>query len=276
MSSSSLSASNKKIVKLFNLITKSVSLLENWPSFIINFLWVRLAKRPLYVNEPLKLKNGLSFSVHPKSIALYDVFADIFQFSIYDGHPSFEIGVEDIIIDIGANVGFFAAKSAQSASKGKVYAFEPCSFHFDLLNDNLTKNHIENVCTFKQAIWGKQKQLELFYSFDVEPDNTSLYKVGGTEKEIVEAVTLENVFQRENIKVCDLLKIDCEGAEYEILYKTPDYLFHAIRKIAMEWHRFDETHDPEKLAQFLSSKGFILIKPKDWSGKTGYLYAYRQ
>src|SRR5437879_4305635 len=44
----------------------------------------------------------------------------------------------------------------------------------------------------------------------------------------IEAITLEQVFDRSRIERCDFLKIDCEGAEYDILFGASEV---ALRRI---------------------------------------------
>lgn len=247
--------------------------LENWHVFIANRVRGRIGIPPA-TNE-LKLRNGLSFAIHPRSRGLHSVFLDVFHFGTYDRPPGFQIGRRDVVIDIGANIGFFALKASRLASEGSVYAFEPCSFHFDLLKENVRRNGAHNVTASKEAVWGSLTRLELLFSFDDEPDQTSIYNMGGSKKEVVDTVTLEEIFRRHAIQACDFLKMDCEGAEYEILFNTPDAVLGAIRRIALEWHRFEESHQPQELAAFLRGKGFTLIEPEDWTARAGYLFARR-
>ena len=47
--------------------------------------------------------------------------------------------------------------------------------------------------------------------------------------------------------------MDCEGAEYPILEGIHDDTLRRIDRIAMEWHRFDPSHEPDALVErFLS------------------------
>ncbi len=258
--------------RLFRLI-QIIRYLDNWPMFILNYFRSKIGLLPR--NSVLKLRNGLEFSVYENSAKLYPVFLEIFCWSVYDSHPYFKIGSRDVVIDIGANVGFFTLKAARSAIQGRVYAFEPFSLHFDLLNQNVQRNAMSNVATFKEAVWEDRRQIDFFYSLDVEPDKTSLFDMGGDRKETVETVTLEDVFRTHAIDVCDFLKMDCEGAEYNILFSTPDHILGQVRRIALEWHRLDEKHDPESLAHFLRAKGFTVIAPQEWTHSVGYIFAYR-
>jgi hypothetical protein len=72
----------------------------------------------------------------------------------------------------------------------------------------------------------------------------------------VEAVTLAQVFEENRVDACDLLKLDCEGGEYEILDSLPTDLWPRIRRIRMEFHRGPEGWDSERLATLLKDRGF--------------------
>ena len=52
----------------------------------------------------------------------------------------------------------------------------------------------------------------------------------------VKSVTLQKVFELNNIKKCNLLKLDCEGSEYEIINSLPDSYFSMIDKMIIEYH----------------------------------------
>ncbi|MGB7925625.1 MAG: FkbM family methyltransferase [Pyrinomonadaceae bacterium] len=256
-------------------VAQDILTLRNWPAVVADRLRHKVGKRPS--GNTLKMRNGLSFSLHPGSSALYTVFVEIFYLLHYNRHPLFKIKSRDVVVDIGANVGFFTVKAAHEAREGKVYAYEPCSMHFDLLSENVRRNKLDNVSVFKEAVWKETDKLELLFSLETEPNNTSLFSGGGGDrKETVDSVSLKDVFERNRIDSCDFLKLDCEGAEYEILFNAPDEVLGSIKKIAMEWHRFDPSHTPDKLARFLETKGFTLAGEPDWTQITGHIYAYRQ
>jgi len=253
---------------------QSVRSLENWSEVITDRLRTKFGVK-LKCNE-LKLRDGLAFSLHPGSTGLFQVYLEVFPWSLYDGDPLFKLKKGDTVIDIGANIGLFTLKAARLVGEGRVYAYEPCSMHFNLLSENVRRNNQKNVQVFKEAVWKNSDALELLYSNDTEPKDTSIFQMGGEQRETVGAVTLEEIFRENKIGSCDFLKMDCEGAEYDILFYAPDHVLKSIKKIAMEWHKFDASHVPKKLAEFLTKKGFTIIGEPAWADTTGYLYAVRQ
>lgn len=75
---------------------------------------------------------------------------------------------------------------------------------------------------------------------------------------------------------CDLMKLDCEGAEYPILFNAPETIFDRIERMVMEYHDNVSGYIHHDLVQFLTNKGFnVKIHPNFVHNYLGYLYAYR-
>lgn len=224
-------------------------------------------------------RNGLKLRIHDKSKRLNIVFYEIFLKNIYDGRPEFHINHNDVIVDIGAHLGFFSIKSSQLAKNGMVYALEPFSLHYKLLRDNVSTNNIKNIKLFNVALSSSSCPLEFFYTLQGEPGDTSLYVLDAEKKlhkEIVNSITLDEFFKNENISKCDFMKLDCEGAEYDILFNSSDETISKINRIAMEWHRFVPEHEPRKMENFLRDKGFKVFQEGNYTQKAGLMFAIRQ
>ena len=75
-------------------------------------------------------------------------------------------------------------------------------------------------------------------------------------------------------QVSDILKIDCEGAEFEILYNLPQEYFKRIEKIRLEYHNHlsDKKNNSEYLMEFLKKNGFKVTKNKKCSDYNGDLW----
>ena len=83
------------------------------------------------------------------------------------------------------------------------------------------------------------------------------------------------IFDDNIIKKCNLLKLDCEGAEYEIIDKLPSTYFKMIEKIIIEYHMADS--HPEllkKLKERLELENFKL-ETKELFTDIGFLYAIK-
>jgi len=149
----------------------------------------------------------------------------------------FEIKEEWNIIDIGAHVGAFTIFVAKKAKKGKIYSYEPCSENFKLLKENIKLNKLKNVKIFQLGVFDKKRKMKLFKFKDGSTARNTVYNYENLKDfEVINCISLKEVFDSNDIKFCDFLKIDCEGAEYIILANTPKKYFDKIANIIMEYH----------------------------------------
>ena len=87
------------------------------------------------------------------------------------------------------------------------------------------------------------------------------------------------IFDKNRIARCDLLKLDCEGSEYDILGGVSRPLFDKINNIFLEYHDWDKalgrakSHDLQK---FLRSIGYKIQRfPNAKMPELGYLWCIR-
>ncbi|MCH6580602.1 MAG: FkbM family methyltransferase [Nitrospinae bacterium] len=77
----------------------------------------------------------------------------------------------------------------------------------------------------------------------------------------VNRVTLEDIFETYGLERYDFLKMDCEGAEYDIFYNCPDGILARIDQIAMEVHHGAEPgRNTDALERFFNDKGFKTLR----------------
>jgi FkbM family methyltransferase len=150
----------------------------------------------------------------------------------------YNIDASDTIIDIGGNIGAFALAASKKAPLGRVFTFEPSADSYGLLIQNVNQNGIKNVVATHAAVAGMDGTLMLH----VDSNHTGRTSIdvahagNGAVQEAVPALSLRSILDKHRIDRCDLLKLDCEGAEYDILYSLPHEHHRRIRRIAMEYH----------------------------------------
>ena len=190
---------------------------------------------------------------------------------------------KNCIIDIGGHLGFFSIMASALNPDVVIYSYEPHIGNFGVLKENLKANHIKNVAAKQLAVSDKAGETELLLS--KEDLNHSLTKAieptGETQK--VQATTLERIFQKNKIGKCDLLKLDCEGSEYAIIYSAPKDIFKKIDNIFLEYHdwacppklqcRRMEGENSEKLKNYLKNLGYKVQKfPNAKMPELGFLW----
>lgn len=219
----------------------------------------RQRKDGMYSIEPRGFKaeaNGVALDIEddPQGGVAKIVLREIEKSYDLDSIP-FEAG--DTVIDIGAQVGVVSCYLAKKHPDIKVLAYEPVPENYARLVRNLKANGIENVTAINSAVTGDGRDLTLIGHLDKNSGGISAFTSNGhgEAKYIVPSVTLADVFRVYNLSRVKLLKIDCEGAEYEILrhfgpLDKIDYVrgeFHSNAKI----REMGET--PEKLRGLLDS-----------------------
>ncbi len=168
----------------------------------------------------------------------------------------FNIKKNDIIIDIGANIGAFSILAAKSASNGKVFAYEPNKENYDMLKKNKVLNNLHNLFLFDLAVSGNNGYIDFFTS-KLNDGGHSIYSTDSKKAAKVKSTTLSDIFKANNLKKINYLKIDAEGAEYDILLNTPAEIIRKVDKIVLEYHDyFNHDHDYKDLKEYLEGNGF--------------------
>lgn len=132
----------------------------------------------------------------------------------------------DVVIDIGGNIGMVSIYLAKKYPFLKIYAFEPVKQNYENFLKNIELNNINKdiIKVFNLAITKDRRDVILtspFYNSGASNiyDNYSNGIVLNNDISI-KSITFDDIFSNNNISKCKLLKIDCEGAEYEILYSA--------------------------------------------------------
>lgn len=129
----------------------------------------------------------------------------------------------DVVVDIGAHVGVISLYLANKYPDIKVYAYEPIPANFERLLRNIGANKAKNVVAVNKAVTSDGRNIDLYGNPEVTSGGASLFGDGEIKTE-AETVTLEQLFEKHEIERCKLLKIDCEGSEYEILRNSSEIL----------------------------------------------------
>jgi FkbM family methyltransferase len=161
------------------------------------------------------------------------------------------------ILDVGAGIGDYTLYAAMRP-ESQVFSFEPYPQSFVLIQENLRLNRVPNARAFDQAIGAASGKLVLDLTGG-EPLQFQSFvtQAGHIEKSLsVSSLSLADAFAMLEIKSCDLLKLDCEGAEYAILFDTPPSVLELVQRIVMEYHDNVVPYTHQDLTRFLTGQGF--------------------
>ncbi len=220
---------------------------RDWPQFGLTTI---LGVPPVRV---YRLRNGQKLWLRTRS-ADFVIADEIMRQQIYTS-TGCEIRPDDVVLDIGAHIGIFSVFASQSGHRGLVVALEPHPDNFQLLLANLRLNNCCCVLPLNLAAGGQEGQRPLFIS-----SSTVLHSfyVDSAISLNVQTITLPQILARAKIRKVDFLKMDCEGAEYEILASVPERILKTTRVISLEYHEMSHERNREILCKFLRERGFNL------------------
>jgi len=150
-----------------------------------------------------------------------------------------------VFIDIGANCGVATIILAKQNPNSTIYSFEPDPNVFKYLEKNVSLNGLQNVKLYNKAVAKEEtKNITLFLHPEYSGGNTTCSSIEGSKtffnKDLVrcevECISLDEIIQNNNIEKIQLLKIDCEGAEYEILYGSKYFKQSIVENMVGEFH----------------------------------------
>ena len=221
-------------------------------------------------------RRGLQFRVR----GAMDVWSikETFLDRFYEKY-GFTIQPHWMIIDIGAGLGDYSLYAAVTQPTSQVFSFEPYPESFVLMQKNLLLNGTTNVQAFDQAIGAASGELILDLSSGEPLQFQSQHKQAGpVEKSLsVSSLSLVDALSRLGLESCDLLKLDCEGAEYPILFGAPHPVLERIQRIVMEYHDDPNRYNHVDLTRFLKERGFAVETfPNPVHAHLGYLRAIRK
>jgi FkbM family methyltransferase len=176
------------------------------------------------------------------------------------------------VVDIGANLGSFTIWLSQAAKVDEAFCFEPEPDSFRLLQFNLTWNACAFAHALECAVGGRSRTAQITLKED-SPGGTSLYAPapGGEHSQgrAIQVVALSE-WLGQTPGAFDLLKMDCEGSEWEIVRQTSPPELARFRAVVAEVHEDPEGLQPvEKFGALLESAGFRTVR---WDRKAFGLY----
>lgn len=132
--------------------------------------------------------------------------------NIYD-----EINEGDIVIDIGANIGYYLLMESKIVGKnGKVYGIEPVPRNFEMMSKNVEINAYSNIELFKFAIGDKAEVSRINISDKCNWSSMIYLENADVIKTVdVDVIRLDDFIK--NKKYPDFIRMDVEGYEYNVI-----------------------------------------------------------
>ncbi len=233
---------NADFIRRAKIATQAFTDIANWREVLPN------AAAGKVVTE-IRLRSGTILTAPPE-VGLWSHFSDTWYHRSYTQY--FAVPADSVVVDIGANVGVFSLFAARRARV--VYALEPASSNFECLVKNTSK--VPSIVPLKYACAASDGSATLDLSASPVAFSLKTSSSSATQ-ETVEVISLGKLFERYKIERCDFLKLDCEGAEFEIIWESDPALLKRVSRIVMEYHDHLSTqYTHVELLEKLKSLGY--------------------
>jgi FkbM family methyltransferase len=190
-------------------------------------IWSRFDQKGLLMQHPFTFRPATQDA---------DIFHEVVIANTY-GLPDAFKGHE-VILDIGANIGAFTYAALIRGAK-EVHAFEPDKNNFEVAERNL-RDYMNLAHLYHAAVWRSDRNEGTISYKGYERYTACGHVNDGSQGTLVRAEPLDQIIRRitkNGRRRIDLMKIDCEGAEYPILLTSR--LLHRVDCILGEFHNFD-------------------------------------
>ncbi|MEO8721296.1 MAG: FkbM family methyltransferase [Ginsengibacter sp.] len=175
--------------------------------------------------------------------AIKEMFSDeIYLFKTANPAP--------VILDCGGYIGLSALFFKLNYPQSKIIVFEPDSKNFQLAKENLASWKFDDVELLEKAVWTNNDHIE-FYESNSMASSVLPSEAGGRLVK-VPAIRLKDFLQQR----VDFLKIDIEGAEYEVMQDIKSDLQN-VEKMFVEYHGYyHEMHKLNTILNILTEQNF--------------------
>lgn len=171
-------------------------------------------------------------------------------------------GPTDLIIDVGANLGWYSINISKFYPNNKIFAFEPDDINFAILNENIKLNNSSNITAINKAVAQKNDKLTLYKYPEKNLGRHSLLQDNTLKQQqiVVDTVSIDEFITKNHLidHKIKLIKIDVEGYEYQVLLgcikSLPkiEYILHEFSPKIMQQHNIS----PEQLIKLLLDNNF--------------------
>lgn len=170
-----------------------------------------------------------------------------------------------VFYDLGANAGYFTLMANRVITEGKIYSFEPSPAARQLFEEHLKLNSAkitaDNISLLPFAISDAEKQIE-FSDSNIQKEGNTYIKgspiFSGTENKITVQCYSVDGLQQQGFERPDVMKIDVEGAEYDVLQGAVNTLQRYKPCILLATHDCHLPGVQEKCVQLLKQLGYIV------------------
>lgn len=203
-------------------------------------------------------------------LPIYEVFAeDTYQLPrLFEGLPD-DIGV----IDIGGHIGSFAVQAAAWGSGVRVDVYEASPFTAEYARRNVGANGLDGQVVVHAAAVSAQDGTISFADDGSASVHNGVTAPAGTPVIEVPSVSFAHALAAARSPV-QVVKIDAEGAEYDLVLPSDPQDWSGVQRVVMEYHPAPDHHWSE-LVEFFAGAGLEVAEQRPTTSTLGMMWLVR-
>jgi FkbM family methyltransferase len=175
------------------------------------------------------------------------------------------------VLDIGAHVGAFACRLAALAPYAQLHCYEPSATTADYLRRNIAANGLQDRIAVVQAAISSRSGHALLADNGAGSALNGLATGGSGDQ--VETESFDDVAAR--FGPIDVVKIDCEGGEYDAVLASSPASWASVRRLVLEYHSH-ERHGWPELREWFAAAGLQVVRTRAESPLQGTAWLSRE
>lgn len=243
------------------------------PEVVRSYVYDNLVKKKTVINDCF---SNVKLAIHPNNeMSRISYVTKTYEEETMNFLKK-ELGQNDVVLDIGANNGYYSLLCATIAKK--VIAFEPSPRDFFRLKENKELNKFDNLVIENFGLSDNEKKLEMLIANDYHSGQNTLeskfvYDISLKEKITIDLKPLDSYIRKSNINKIDVIKIDVDGHEMNVL-RGAEFVFNKMKPRAVIFEIVTEW--PEKkvdIEKFFTNLGYEIFAI-DYDGKLNRVQTY--
>jgi FkbM family methyltransferase len=247
----------------------------NWPSLLTDLARQTVGRGPAELT--FRTRDGVTITCPNRPgarVPLYEIFAeDCYRLEPFLG-PLRHRPIQ--VLDIGGHIGTFSCRLTHLHRQASVMAFEPSATTASYLRRNVAQNGVADRVQVFEAALSSTSGTAIFVDNGAGSGMNGLrsadHRAGGADTE-VRTVSFDDAVAGAPAPV-DLVKIDCEGGEYDLVLGSKPESWASVQRVVIEFHPVGG-HSWEELRAFFAGVG-LTVQQESRLGGYGCVWLSRE